>query len=270
MGSATATLSIAAAFLLAHLVPAVLVLVGGFIIIKIVMGLVKKLFAKTNKLDPIVCDFTLKVLNILLWTIVLLTLLKQLGVDITSFLTVFAAAGAAVALALKDSLGNLAGGILIMFNKPFGKGDYISCCGNEGFVQTMDLLFTTVLTIDNKTISIPNGQIANNALINFTKEDTRRVDVSIGIAYESDIEKARETVLALAANDPKFLTSPAAVCFVQGYSDHAIELIFRGWCKTADYWDVWFNFHNNLKPALDAAQIAIPFPQMDVHVDNKQ
>lgn len=243
------------------------ILVIGAILIKLVVKGLKKVLDKSNKLDPIVHRFILNIVRVLAWVGLILSVLQEIGINVTSFLAIFAAAGAAVALALKDSLGNFAGGILMLVTRPFTKGDYISCSGYEGSVEGIDLLYTTIITADNKTVVIPNGVLSNNSIVNFTKAGTRRIDMEVGISYEADFQKAKDALFKLADSNPMVLNDHDKTCAVTEYADSAVILTFRVWVNSADYWTVKFDLQNRMKDALQEAGIEIPFPQMDVHLD---
>jgi len=182
------------------------------------------------------------------------------------FVTVIGACGAAVALALKDSLGNVAGGILILVNKPFGKGDFIDIAGTTGVVDKIDLLVTILKTPDNKVVSVPNGNISTSVLTNYSREELRRVDCVFGIGYEASIGKARETIANVADSCPLILKDPGKQIIVNSQGDSSVNMESRVWCKSSDYWDVKFFMEENLKIAFDEANITIPYPQMDVHI----
>ncbi len=246
----------------------VLVLFFGSVAIGMIQDAIKKLLEK-SKLDPVMHRFVLNATKLLLWGTVILSALKMAGVDITSFLAIFAAAGAAVALALQGSLSNFAGGILVAVTKPFKSGDYISCAGNEGTVQSIDLLYTTINTVDNKRVTIPNGTLVGNAITNFSATGSRMVQIDIGISYDSDIETARKALLELADSVPEVFKDPAPMCVVTDYADSAIKLMLRVWCSGADYWGTRFALLNNVKGCLNNAGVSIPYPQVDVHVKER-
>ena len=247
-----------------------IILFVGFFVIKYLLKLLKRGFEKSKKLDPMLHTFFINAFKIVFWTSLVLIMLKTAGMDVTSFLAIFAAAGAAIALALKDSLSNFAGGILLMITRPFGKGDYIESSGNAGTVDSIDLLYTTIITIDNKTVTLPNGQVANSSVTNYTKRGTRRIDLEVGISYESDYKKAREVLFELADADSRIMKEPEKMCGVLEYADSAVILAFRVWVKSSEYWDVYFSLQNQIKDALAEAGISIPFPQVDVHFDKQQ
>jgi len=217
-----------------------------------------------SKVDAMSHGFILRVLRMAIWIVVIIALLNVVGINTSSLVTMIAAAGAAIALGLQGSLSNLASGIIIMFTKPFKKGDFVSCAGSAGIVDGIDLLSTTIITVDNKVITVPNGQLTSNSITNFSKESTRRVDVSIGIAYDTDIEHAMSVMMELADADRRVLKDPAAVVLVEKYDASSIVLTIRMWTLNANYWDVLFSYQQQLKPSFDKAGITIPFPQMDV------
>ena len=253
------------AFLKDNLLPAVIVLVGGFIVMKIILKVEDKLLQKSRFIDPMLYKFVKSATKVCCWAVIIVETLRQLGINATSIITVFAAAGAAVALALQGSLSNLAGGILIMFTRPFTKGDYILCNGVEGTVDSIDLLYTTIITADGKIVSVPNSNLTSNTITNFTKLGVRRVEIKIGISYESDIDSAKYSIINKAKQDKRFVDDRPITCDVLEYADSAVILIFRGWVSAADYWNVFFEMNNDLKNVLKEAGAEIPFPQIDVH-----
>lgn len=253
------------AFLKDNLLPAAIVLVGGFIVMQIILKVEDKLLQKSRFIDPMLYKFVKSATKVCCWSVIIVETLKQLGINATSIITVFAAAGAAVALALQGSLSNLAGGILIMFTRPFTKGDYILCNGVEGTVDCIDLLYTTILTVDGKIISVPNASLTSNTITNFTKLGVRRVEIKVGISYDSDIDSAKYSLINRAKQDKRFVEDRPITCDVLEYADSAVILVFRGWVNASDYWDAFFNMNNDIKNVLKEAGAEIPYPQIDVH-----
>ena len=253
-------------FLEHNLLPAVLILVVGLIVRSVLLKLIKKLLERENrKIDRSVDKVILSVVSLALWLIIIFTICPYFGINTASLITVFAAAGAAIALALQGSLSNIAAGILIMVNKPFAYGDFIESAGTAGTVESIGLFATTIVTPDNKTVSIPNSAVTSGTISNVTRKGTRRVDVSVGVAYGSDLEKAKAAIIEAAKKTGFFLETPAPCCDVNEHASSAIVLFFRGWCKSSQYWDAYFGINNAIKAALDEAGIEIPFPQVDVH-----
>ena len=250
---------------LSKFLPALLTLIVGWIALRIILAVEKAALRRPEpKVDASQEKFLTKGTKIICWAVIPLEVCKLLGFSTGSLLTVFAASGAAIALALQGSLSNIAGGILMLFTKPFARGDYISCGGSEGFVESVDLLSTTIVTADNRVISIPNSAITGSTLVNASAKETRRVEVSIGISYDSDIGTARKAVTDLAASTGYFLESPAPSCDAASYGDTAVKLVFYGWVKSADVIPATNAMNNGLKPALEAAGVGVPCPRVEV------
>jgi small conductance mechanosensitive channel len=200
---------------------------------------------------------------------VLITSLSYAGIPVSAFLAALGAAGVAVALALKDSLGNFAGGILIILSKPFKKGDYIEDYQTAGQVERIDLLYTTLLTFDNKVITIPNGKLANSTIVNYTRSETRRVDCTFSVSYQDDIEKVKNVLQAVVESNPSIFAEPAPIIGVSGQGDWSIDIDLKVWCNTQDFWDVKYYLLEQVKLAFDESDITIPFPQMEIRLKKK-
>ena len=182
-------------------------------------------------------------------------------------LAALSAVAVAVSVALKDSLSNVAGGILLLISPRFVSGDYILAGGDEGTVERVDLLHTTMRTIDNKVVSIPNGVLINSHITNYTRESKRRVDITFSISYEADIENVKSIIRNVLKNHPLVLNEPdEPMVRVMKYSDSAVEVITRSWCNTPDYWTVYFDLMENVRGELERNGITIPYNQIDVHV----
>lgn len=250
---------------LENLIVTVLILLAGAIIIKIILRIVRRTLEKSS-MDQVLYKFILKIINISLWIVLLLMILERFGFKVSSLLTVLAAAGAAIALALKDSLANVAGGIMIMVNKPFSQDDYVDINGNMGKVKDIDLFVTHLHTYDNKVITIPNGLINTSILINYTNENKRRVDCVFGIGYNDDISRVKEIMAGIAAASDLILNEPEPVIGVASHQDNCILMDFKVWCETDDYWDVKYYLEETVKLAFDKEGITIPYPQMDIHI----
>ncbi len=242
-----------------------LIVVVGLLLIKLILKVIKKALTKTT-LDGAMYKFVLNVVKAALGVILIVVLLGYLRVPTAPLVTVLGAGGAAVALALKDSLGNIAGGIIILANKPFKKGDVIDVAGTNGMVDSIDLLVTTLKTFDNKVITVPNGTITTSVIVNYSQENLRRVDCVFGISYDSDIAKAKDVLLAVAASCPNVMKEPPPVCGVSDHGESAIVLDLKVWCETSVYYDVKYYLEEQVKLSFDEANITIPYPQMDVRV----
>lgn len=248
---------------------AVLTLLIGWIAIRILLRIEKKALGK-SRLDEALHLFILKGTKAILWIVLIMTILPKLGVPVTSFITVLGAAGAAIALALKDSLGNIAGGIIILINKPFCRGDTIEVADTTGMVDSIDLLTTQLHTFDNKVVTIPNGTITMSVLINYSREDMRRVDCVFSISYEADILKAKEILLNVVSCNPDILAEPEPIAGVASHGDNAVLLDLKVWCSTENFFAVKYYLEENVKLAFDEAGIGIPYPQMDIHIQRNR
>lgn len=232
--------------------------IGSWIIKKLVRG-VRTVMTKRD-FDESLQKFLLNLISWLLKILLILAILSQLGVETTSFAAILAAAGLAIGMALQGSLGNFAGGVLIMIFKPFKIGDFIEAQGETGTVKEIEIFTTKLTTPDNKEIIIPNGSLSNGNITNYSTEDTRRVDVTFGVGYESDIKKTKEVILSVVEANPSILKDPAPAINVSELGDSSINFFTRVWVKKEDYWDVKFSMIENTKEALDAAGIDIPYP----------
>ena len=238
--------------------------VGSWIIKKLLLGF-DKIMSKTKY------DLTLQRFfnNLLSWSLkimLILLVISTLGIDITTFAAIIAAAGLAVGLALQGSLANFAGGVLIMIFKPYRIGDLVEAQGLIGEVVEIDIFNTQLVSPDNKRVIIPNGAMANGNIVNYTVEGKIRVDLQVGVAYSSDLKKAKSALMSILNDNKKVLKNPKPYVGVSDLSSSSINLVVRPYCKPADYWDVYFDTYENIKLALDKAGVEIPFPHM-VHIN---
>ncbi|GAA0735251.1 MULTISPECIES: mechanosensitive ion channel family protein [Flavobacteriaceae] len=242
-------------------------IVGSWIIKKI-MNTTRKLMTKSNY-DESLQKFLLNLLSWGLKILLVITLLGVLGVPTTSFAAVLAAAGLAVGMALQGSLGNFAGGVLIMIFKPIKIGDLIEAQGEIGVVKQIEIFTTKLTGLSNKEIIIPNGALSNGNIVNYSTEGTRRVDLVFGVGYDSDIKQTKEVLMNVLTSHPKVLKDPAPAVTVLELADSSINFATRPWCKTEHYWDVYFDVTEQVKEALDAAGIEIPYPhQVEIHKES--
>ena len=246
-----------------------LILLIGLIIMKIAVHFLRKAL-KASKLDGALHIFILNTAKVLLWILLTVTILSHLGVSTTAFLTVLGACGAAVALALKDSLSNFEGGILIIVNKPFVKGDYIESCGIGGKVDKIDLLYSTLVTLDNKEISIPNGKLSSDVVVNFSRADRRRVDSRFNIGYSDNIKLAKDVIEEIIRKSKLFFDDPAPTIGVASHRENAVEIEVLAWCRTEDYYTAKYHLQEEVKLKFDEYGIEIPYPQMVIHFDRQR
>ncbi|TDT40339.1 small conductance mechanosensitive channel [Halospina denitrificans] len=235
--------------------------VGLWLINRFVNTLDKKLTAK----DPTLGRFVTGLTSILLKVVLLISVASMVGIATTSFIAVLGAAGLAVGLALQGSLGNFAGGVLILIFKPFKVGHIIEAQGYLGTVKEIQILYTLVDTFDNRLVVIPNGSLSNDSLTNYSAYSDRRVDLSIGISYSDDIQKAREVTQATLAKDDRVYQDPAPMIVVGDLGDSSVDLKIRIWAHADNLWPVYWDMLEKIKVAFDENGITIPFPQRDIH-----
>lgn len=238
---------------------AIVIWIIGSFIIKIILKGFKKVMAKGDY-DVSLQKFLTNLIKWVLKIILIIVVLGTMGIETTSLAAVVAAAGLAIGLALQGSLGNFAGGVLIMLFKPFKIGDLIQAQGEMGVVKQIEIFTTKITGLSNREIIIPNGALSNGNIINFTTEGTRRVDLIFGVGYDSDIKKTKEVLMDVLTSHPKVLQEPAPSVNVIELADSSINFAVRPWCNAEDYWPVYFGITEAVKEALDKAGIDIPYP----------
>ncbi|PKG41365.1 mechanosensitive ion channel family protein [Psychroflexus sp. MES1-P1E] len=250
---------------LPSIIAALVLLILGLWVIKLIIGRLRKIMEK-SEVDRGVRGFALSILGIVLKILLFIVIITKLGVETTSFAAILAAAGLAIGLALQGSLSNFAGGVLIIILKPFRVGDFIEAQDESGSVTEISIFYTFLTTPNNQRIVIPNGQLSNNKVTNYSYEPIRRNVMTVGISYDSDIKKSREVLLNIVNSDERVLKDPAPVVFVGGLGDNSVNLSLRFWANQADYWGLHFDTIEKLKTELEGAGISFPFPQRDVHL----
>jgi small conductance mechanosensitive channel len=249
------------------LILAIVVLVAGLIIVKWITRGAVKMMTRANVSESLV-PFLKSMISVVLKILVFISVLGMVGIEMTSFIAILGAAGLAVGLALQGTLQNFAGGIIILLLKPYKVGDFIETQGYLGSVKEIQIFTTVLLTPDNKTIIIPNSPIATGSLINFSTQEKRRVDLSFGIGYNDDIEKARGIILDLINADERIDKEPEPFVRVSELADSSVNFAVRVWANTSDYWNIFFDLTENVKKSFDREGVSIPFPQTDVHIYN--
>jgi small conductance mechanosensitive channel len=218
------------------------------------------------KVDDTLNDFLHNIVYYALLAAVVVMALGQAGINVTSFLAVLGAAGLAVGLALKDSLGNFAAGVMLIMMKFFKKGDYVTVGGESGTVTAINIFNTVLTTPDNMQIVIPNSSVLNGNITNVTANDTRRVDMMFGIGYGDDMLKAKQLLERILAEEPRILAEPKPVIEVLELGTSSVNIICRPWTRTSDYWGVYFAVTEKVKFVFDSENISFPYPQTDVHL----
>lgn len=247
---------------------AILILVIGIWLSKRIRNILKNTLTKKN-VDLMIVSFSSSVIYYLLLFVVVIAALTNIGVQTTSIIAIFAAASLAVAFALQNSLSNFASGIMIILLRPFSINDFVQVGGVSGGVESMGIFTTTLNTPDNKKIYIPNSKITDDIITNFTANDTRRIDFVFSVSYDDDITKVKKTLMDLVKKDPRILNDPAPQVILLEYADSSINFGIRAWAKKEDYWIIYWDMNENVKNAFDAADITIPYPQTDIHLQNK-
>ena len=232
--------------------------IGSWVINNLLKGF-RKIMAKGNY-DESLQKFLINLIKWALKIVLIIVVLGTMGIETTSLAAVIAAAGLAIGLALQGSLGNFAGGVLIMIFKPFKIGDLIEAQGEIGVVKEIEIFTTKLTGLSNKEIIIPNGSLSNGNIINYTTEGTRRVDLTFGVGYDSDIKKTKEVLMNVLTSHPKVLKEPAPTVNVSELADSSINFAVRPWSTADDYWAVYFGITEDVKEALDKAGIEIPYP----------
>lgn len=247
------------------LIGAIVVLIIGLWVIKALTKGFGKLLDKRKTSDSL-RPFLKGIVNILLKTMLVISVLGMLGIEMTSFIAILASAGLAVGMALSGTLQNFAGGVMILLFKPFKVGDYIDAQGHQGTVHEIQIFNTILKTVDNKTIIIPNGGLSNASMTNFSTEEKRRVDWKFGIAYGDDVDNAKTVIKKLADEDSRILKDPELFVAVSELGDSSVNFAVRAWVEAADYWGVFFDMNEKIYKTFGKEGLNIPFPQMDVHV----
>jgi small conductance mechanosensitive channel len=247
------------------LIYAIVVLIIGLWAIKLIMRGVSKLMAKRH-IDASLIPFLKSMLNMLLKTLLAISVLSMLGIEMTSFIALLGAAGLAVGMALSGTLQNFAGGVMILIFRPFNVGDFIEAQGYKGTVKEIQIFITILTTPDNKTIIIPNGPLSNNSLINYSSQTTRRIDWTFGIGYGDKTEDAQIILMEMMIADDRILLDPEPFVGVSELGDSSVNLATRAWVKPEDYWNVFFDMNQKVYNQFNERGINIPYPQMDIHL----
>jgi small conductance mechanosensitive channel len=247
------------------IIAAIAIFFIGRMVARVITRGIRKLMT-AQEVDAILETFVSNLIYWALMAFVIIAAISQVGVQTTSLIALIGAAGLAVGLALQGSLANFAAGVLIVIFRPYKVGDFVEAAGIAGSVVQVQILTTLLKTPDNKDIIVPNAQIMGSVITNYSANDTRRVDLVVGIGYDDDIDKARDTIQDLVDADDRILEDPACLIAVSELADSSVNLVVRPWTKTADYWAVYFSLTEAIKKRFDKEGISIPYPQRDVHI----
>ena len=244
---------------------AILIFFIGKWIAQMIRSTIRKQLTK-RKVDPTLVSFGSSILYYVLMIAVVIAAIQQVGFQTTSLVAIVGAAGLAVGLALQGSLSNFASGVLIIMFRPFQVGDVIDAAGEVGSVQEIGILMTHMTSGDNKKIMIPNSSIMGGTITNITAEDTRRVDMTVGVGYSDDLDKVQDIILEVLKADERVLADPEPLVKVAELADSSVNFNVRPWVKKEDYWGVFYDFQKTIKQRLDKEGVSIPFPQQDVYM----
>ncbi len=248
-----------------NLIIAILIFyIGRFVVRLAVRGMTKVM--DRQQVDQTLQKFVGNLVSMALMIVVIIAAIGALGIQTTSFIAIFGAAGLAVGLALQGSLSNFAAGVLIVLFRPYKVGDYVEAAGIAGSVEEVQILTTVLKTPDNKKIIVPNSQIMDSIITNYSANDTRRVDLTIGVSYSDDLDKVHATLRELVNADERILKDPECLIAVQALADSSVNFVVRPWVASGDYWGVYFDLTEAVKKRFDDEGISFPFPQQDVHI----
>ena len=248
-----------------NITAALLTLIIGFMAVGMLTGGMNRVM-KARKIDNTISDFVTSMLKYGLLAFVIIAALGRVGVQTASFVAIVGAAGLAVGLALQGSLSNFAAGVLLIGFRFFKAGDYVEAAGTAGTVHSVQIFTTILMTPDNRMIVVPNSKILNDNIINYSKEKTRRLDLVIGVSYSADLKLTKEVLTRIIEEDDRILKDPECRIAVNNLGASSVDFVVRPWVKAEDYWNLKFDLLEKIKNELDANNIGIPFPQMDVHL----
>lgn len=237
----------------------------GWKVINKTLKRIRRILESKNA-DPTITRFLDNVMNVTLKTVLTIIILQYIGVNLTGLTTIVASAGVALSLALKGSLANLAGGVIILVARPFNVGDFIETTEHSGVVEKISIFYTYLVTFDNKQILIPNGILTDSSIVNYSSKEIRRVDITFSVSYEEDVIRVKNVLINILKNNELVLEEPEFFVGISMHGDSAINFIVKAWCKTEDYWTVYYDLLETVKIKFDEEGISIPYPQMDLHV----
>ncbi len=248
-----------------NLISSAIILIFGVIVVKFLMRLVRRLVERIP-VEKSLHSFICSIIRVVFYFILILIIGSHLGIDMTSLIAIFSVFGLAVSLSVQNSLSNLAGGLMVLVSKPFIVGDYIEAGGVEGSVKQIGLVYTQMVTVDNKVIYVPNSEISSSKIINFTREDRRRVELKITASYENSIDQVKSSMLKSVKQIPVFLQDPEPFVNVSAYQSSSIEYVIRVWTKTEDYWTGYYELLEEIKRSFDRDGIEMTYDHINVHM----
>ena len=247
------------------IIAAIVIVIAGYIVSKFIGKLVVKAMSAKG-VDPSIHSFIRTVITLILNFVFILSALSTVGIDVNSFVTALGAAGITAGIGLQSSISQIASGVQILVNHPFKSGDYIDVGTVSGKVHEIKIMYTVLITVDNKRVIIPNSYITSNNIINYNAEDRRRLDLVFSVSYDADIEKAREVIKQVIAKNNLILTEPEPIIAVKEHAASSINLACLIWCSSNEYWNVFYYMQEAVKVAFDNNSISIPYGQLDIHI----
>ena len=244
---------------------ALLLLIIGIVVIKLILRAVERILSRNTALAP-VYRYLRSAISIVLWLLLALVLLGSMGVELTSIIALLSVAGLAISLALQNTLSNLAGGIMLLVSKPFAIGDYVEIGTVSGTVSMIGMSYSTLVTAENKEIYYPNSQLSSATIINYTRLGKRRMEITVGASYDAPTEAVKAALQEALNQFPTILQDPAPEIRLSGYGDSSITYFIRAWTATGDYWDTYYRLLEAIRPAFQRHRVSMPYPQMDVHI----
>jgi len=251
-----------------NILTAIIVFIVGKWLCGVIQNMAKKVMI-SSKVEATLVEFLANILYWLIYLVVVIAALGQLGVETGSFIAIVGAAGLAVGLALQGSLANFASGVMIIIFRPFKVGDFIEAGGVAGIVKEIQIFNTVLTTPDNKVIFAPNAAVTGGSITNFSTNDTRRVDLTFGVSYNDNLDDVKKMIEEVVAADQRVLKDPAVTIAVGELGADSVNFVVRPWASSADYWGVFFDLTENLKKEADKRGFSIPYPQRDVHIYNE-
>ena len=248
-----------------NILRAVLVLAVGVVVIKLIQRAVERILSRNTALAPI-HRYLRSALSVVLWLLLALVLLGSMGVELTSIIALLSVAGLAVSLALQNTLSNLAGGIMLLVSKPFTIGDYVEIGAVSGTVSMIGMSYSTLTTVENKEIYIPNSQLSSATIINYTRLGRRRMEITVSASYDAPTEAVKAALGEAVAQFPQILPDPAPEIRLSGYGASGIDYLLRAWTSSGDYWDVYYRLLEAIRPAFARHGVEMPYSQLDVHL----
>ncbi len=269
ISGATANFSLAALLNLGSILRILFTLVAGMIMMKIVMGIVDRALAKSGSGDVALGKYLRSVVKVVLWILLILTVAGSMGIEVTSLIALFSVAGLAVSLALQNTLANLAGGVMLLVTKPFEVGHFVETNGVSGSVEAISLAYTKLATGDNKEVFIPNSEISNAKIINYTRLGKRRVDMTFTASYDAPTETVKTAIREALAQFPQIKEEPAPVIYLSNYGASSIEYVVRAWVDGSDYWTVYYGMMEAVRGTFQRHNVEMTYDHLNVHVLEK-